>query len=183
MLPQCPIVGDYARCHSSRNYPPCLQVIGLLTIRAALHCGYYDDEAISELATKVMGDKDVDRNKWLSDKLQPKSITQEWLCILGDRVLPLLVKNHEGDGRDPNVTWHMDEDRRTFTIIFPGKWEKLFSGYHNLIQGQQGALSDELIELNKRLGDCGDDIGRRQHCVVNAFQRDACTVIEFAVTK
>jgi len=172
------LLGGQAHCHT-QGYLPCLGVIGLLTIRAALLSGHYNDIKMANLAKQVMP-RSNDREIVLSDHLQEKCLTQEWLCILGDQVLPILVANHEGDEPAINMTWKYDKTKKSFTVKSSENWEEFLKRYH-MLDGKKGNLTQSLIKLNVSIGDCGTEIGRRQRCVINAFQEKGNTIFEFAV--
>lgn len=176
------LVGHCARCHSSQGYPPCLAVIGLLTIRAALRCRYYDDRAMATLAAEVLP-KSSARDVRLSDPLQDREITQKWLCLLGDDILPILVMKHKGGGRSETAIWkgNANSGTRSFTFVYSDIWAPLFEQFHDLAC-TKGALARMLRDLNVIIGDCGVQNGRRQLCVVNAFHENNRTRLEFAVT-
>ncbi|MBD9363348.1 hypothetical protein [Methylomonas fluvii] len=175
------LIGGHAKCHVESGYLPCIGVLPILFLRSAIQSGKWNENELKRLATYFRLEKSC-REVLLCSEHQSKDHIRAWLGLIADRLFPLLVENHERDGKANISNCEIKAgNSKFFRIVYDEPWSKLVEKMHNF--SSEGGNTYELLRaLVFHLGDCGEKLGVDARSIVNVRVIDTRTEIEFRVS-
>lgn len=175
------LIGTHAKCHVGENKPPCIGVLPILFLRAAIKSGKWNEQQLVTLASNFKLEESC-RTVFLCSEHQSKDQIREWLCFIEDNLFLLLVENHKRTAKANILKCEIKTDTsKFFRIQYNEAWLCMAKTIHNISSGG-GNTYESLRKSATLLGDCGEKVGFDARTIVNARVINNKTEIEFRVS-